>query len=260
MYNLNMAISDIIYLTVLFSEVFANKITHKWLEGEIMCMFLPFCRRLSVGLSAYSVVVLSIQRYRVTVYLFQVRVSSQSTCRVAVPTIFGVWIVAALFAVPSVLSKFVCDELQNVRSITYYQRGVIFELLVSCVLPLCVIAFTYITTAHHLTESSRSVSEGTQNPQLKTRRNATKILVGPTVVFLISYVPYHVFWIYIICAERKENYHERFTNIIPKAYNKILQNTYLISTCFLLIKSCLNPVTLFCTSSPFKQHLKLYLT
>jgi hypothetical protein len=48
-------------------------------------------------------------------------------------------------------------------------------------------------TARHLVESSRSISEGTQNPQLKTRRNTAQIVVGLTVVFLISYVPYHVF-------------------------------------------------------------------
>jgi len=42
----------------------------------------------------------------------------------------------------------------------YYQCVVIFELLVSCVLPLCVIAFTYIIIARHLVESSCSISGG----------------------------------------------------------------------------------------------------
>jgi hypothetical protein len=73
-----------------------------------------------------------------------------------------------------------------------------FELLVSCVFPLCVIAFTNIMTAHHLVEGSHPISEGTQNPQLKTRRTTAKIVVGLTVVFLISYLPYHVVWMYIM--------------------------------------------------------------
>jgi hypothetical protein len=63
-----------------------------------------------------------------------------------------------------------------------------------------VIAFAYIMTARHLVESSRSIFEGTQNPQLNTRRNTAKIVVGLTVIFLISYVPYHVFWTYSICT------------------------------------------------------------
>jgi hypothetical protein len=53
-------------------------------------------------------------------------------------------------------------------------------------------------TAIHLAESSLPVSEGTQNPQLQTRRNTAKIVVGLTVVFPISYVPYHVVCNYII--------------------------------------------------------------
>jgi hypothetical protein len=144
MYILNAAVSDIIYLTVLFSEACANRISDTWLEGEFMCTFLPFCRRLSVGLSAYSASVLSIQRYRAIVDPFHVLVSSQLTWRFTVATICGLWIVAALFAVPSALSQHLCAEFTIVRHITYYQRVVTFELLVSCVLPLCVIVFTHI--------------------------------------------------------------------------------------------------------------------
>ena len=157
MYILNLAISDIIFLTVLFSEACLNRISNNWVDGEFMCTFLPFCRRMSVGLSAYSVTMFSFQRYRVTVYPLQVHVSSQATWRVTGAKIFGVWILAVLFAVPSALSKYMCEGILPSSRTTYYQRVVIFELLVSCVLPLCVIAFSYITTGRHLLESSRSI-------------------------------------------------------------------------------------------------------
>ena len=55
-YIINLAISDIIYLTVLFSEACVNRISGTWLHGDFMCKFLPFFRRLS----AYFVAVLSI--------------------------------------------------------------------------------------------------------------------------------------------------------------------------------------------------------
>jgi len=253
-YILNLAISDIIYLTVFFSEACVNRELVTWPNGDFACTIIPFCRRLSVGLSAYSVAVLSIQRYRATVNPFHARVSSPPTWRGTVATIFGVWIVAILFAIPSTISNDFCVEWTFLNSTTYYHRVVIFELLASCVLPLCVIAFTYIMTARHLVKSSRSVSEGKQNPQLETRRNSAKIVVGLTVVFLISYVPYHVFWTYIIWTQHVEIIFTGF-NSEPKYAMQ-----YLISTCFLLINSCINPVALFCTSSPFRQHLKRYLT
>jgi len=113
-------------------------------------------------------------------------------------------------------------------------------------------------TARHLVESSRSISEGTKNSQLKARRNSAKIVLGLTVVFMISYVPYHAFWTYYICSQ-EDNLSTDSRDVLRYSSYE-LQYTYLISTCFLLINSCLNPVALFCTSSQFRQHLKRYLT
>jgi high-affinity K+ transport system ATPase subunit B len=36
MYIINLAISDIIYLTVLFSEACANRISDTWLDGDVI--------------------------------------------------------------------------------------------------------------------------------------------------------------------------------------------------------------------------------
>jgi hypothetical protein len=177
-----------------------------------------------------------------------------------------VWIVAALFAVPSALCNYF-SEGDFTGRLVYYKHVVIFELLVSCVLPLCVIAFSYIKTARHLVESSRPICEGTQNPKLKTRRNTAKIVVGLTVVFVISYLPYHTLWTYLICTQIAKNYFDKITfpfptnnniDIVYKLNDKLLY-PYLLSICFLLINSCFNPVALFCTSSQFRQHLKRYL-
>jgi hypothetical protein len=258
MYIINLAISDIIYLTVLFFDAFMNRISDTSLYSDNMCTFLPFCHRMSVGLSAYSVAVYSVQRYRVTVDPFQVRVPLRKTRRVIVATICGVWIVAALFAVPSALSKYLCVKFLLLRSTNYYHFVVIFELIVSCVLPLCVVAFSYVMTARHLVKSSLPISEGTQNPQLKRRRIIAKTVVGLAVVFIISYVPYHTFWAYFIYSE-KENDFSNFTDYLDYATYKV-QYSYLISTIFLSVNSCLNPVALFFTSSSFREHLKRYLT
>ena len=104
--------------------------------------------------------------------------------------------------------------------------------------------------------SSRSISEGGQNPQLNTRRTTAKIVVGLTVVFMISYVPYHVIWTYVNYTKNQKVYF----SVSNDLFFEIWTTTHLFSTCLLLINSCLNPVALFCTSSPFRQHLKRYLT
>jgi hypothetical protein len=254
MYIPNLAISDMIYLIVHFAESCAKTISETWLHNDFASKFFPFCRRLSVGLSAYSLAVFSIQRYRAKVNPFHVHVSSQRTWRVTVATSCAVWIVAAFFALPSALSNHLCDEFHFSKSMTYYHHVVIFELLVSCVLPLCVIAFSYIMTAHHLVKSAQPISEETQNPQADTRKITAKIVLGLTVVFLISYVPYHVLWTY-----KTLNVEWNSRNIIShKGYYS--QYTFILLTCLLLINPCYNPVALFCTSLAFRRQFKRYLT
>jgi Leucine-rich repeat (LRR) protein len=259
MYVLNVAISDMICLTVLFFETCTSTISYTWLHDGFMCSFIPFLRRLSVGLTTYSVTLLSIQRYRVTVNPFHVRVSSQPTWRATVATICVVWILAALFAIPSGRLKYLCSEPRTLPNIPYFQRVVIFELLVSCLLPLCLIVFSNTMTAFHLVKNSDPISEGTQNPQLNTRKNSAKVVLGLTVVFLISYLPNHAFKAYTIYTVGTNlsavNLDEFVSHILFK-----LQYTLAVTKCLLLINSCLNPVALFCSSLAFRRQFKRYLT
>jgi hypothetical protein len=258
MYIFNLAISDIIYLTVLFSEICAYRFHDMSQSGDSLCVYFPLFRRLSFGLTAYSISVLSIQRYRVTVYPLHVRVSSKPTWRSTGATICGVWIVAASFAIPAALSKYLCVKSALLWRTKYYQHVAIFHLLVSCVIPLCVIAFCYIMTARHLLKSSCSLSEDSQNSRLNTRKNTAKVVLGLTVVFLISFVPYHFAETFLYSSINLENsffeiYEELFWFFTFEDIRSILN-------LFLSINSCLNPIALCCTSLAFRRQFKRYLT
>jgi len=259
MYILNLAISDIILVTVLFFEAYANRITESRLYEDFICTYFSFCRRVSVYLPAYSVALISIQRYRVTVNQFYVRVSSKPTWRGIVATIFGMWIVAALFAVLSAVSSYQCVRDARMTPTRYYKRVVIFELLASCVLPLCVIAFTYIMTARYLMESTSSVSEAKQNPQMNKSINTAKILLGLTVVFLISYVPYHVFWTYIIWTQGIYDAYSSIRNDIVFELWNAKSNFSMFSFKKFLSQSCSSVLYHFPVQTAFQTLLNILL-
>jgi hypothetical protein len=247
-----------IYLTELFLDTLRERISITWERGEIGCGFFAFWLRMSLGLTAYSVAVLSIQRYRVIVNPLHVHVSSQPTWRGTGAIICGVWIVAALVAVPTTRAKYLCVESILLWRTSYYEHVTIFHLLVTCVFPLCVIAFSYIMSARHLVESSCSFSEETQNPQLNTRKTTAKVVLGLTVVFLISYVPYHICKTYFF-------YSINFQNTLAKLVDESDSFDNFIDIMMMLkhlisINSCLNPVALCCTSLAFRRHFKRYLT
>jgi hypothetical protein len=256
MYILNLAVSDIIYLTAVFSEVWP--ISRQRLRGIIMCNFITFFYRMAVGLTAYSIVVLSIQRYRVIVKPLHVLVSSQPTWRSTGATICGLWIAAVLTAVPEIRSRRGCGLTILFVITNYYHYLAIFDLLLSCVIPLCFIAFSYIMTSSHLVKDSGALSEGTQNPQLNTRKITAKVVLGLIIIFLISYLPYHIWKTFLVFSL---NYDISGGKIILKLdLVNTLQHIDNIIYLSLLINSCLNPAALFCTSLAFRRQFKRYLT
>jgi Leucine-rich repeat (LRR) protein len=256
MYILNLAISDVIYLTGLFSDIWPEHSLRQ--NGFIMCSFTVFCYRMPVGLTAYSITVLSILRYRVTVNPLQFRVCLQPTWRTTGATLCGVWILAALCAVPEVRSRSSCGAIIVSGVTNYYHYVIIFDLLTSCVIPLCVIAFFHIKTARHLVKTAFYLPAETQNPHLNKRKKTAKIVLGLTVIFLISYLPFY-FWKTFLYYSI--NYDISGDSVQDKRFwFNSFQDVATILYFLLLINSCLNPVALFCSSLAFRRQLKRYLT
>jgi len=134
--NMNILIlstSDIIYLKAIFSNSSLDNVT--WLCGDIVFTFLPFSNRMSAGLTMNFVNVLSIRLYKLTANPLHVRVSSQPTWLATVATIFGVWILAALFAILAARSQYMCVNSILLWSTKYYRHVIAFQILVSFVLP-----------------------------------------------------------------------------------------------------------------------------
>jgi hypothetical protein len=241
MYIINLAISSLIPLTLTFSTLCAYRINDTLLLPWNLIEFVECCCQMTVGL---SLAMLSYQRYRVTMNHVHVRVSSQPTWRIAVVKLGEVWIVAALFALPSTIIYNVIKRNVIFDIVTYLKYVALFELLVSCVFPLCVIVFSYIMTHRHLVESPRSTSEGTEHPQM-----SSKVILGLTVVFMFSYVPHYALNTYIVFNSEWWS---------GRIYYKLF--LYQVGSYLVLINPCLNPVALLCTSALFRKHLKRYLT
>jgi hypothetical protein len=243
-YILNLVISDLISLIINLPLSQARMMSGKWQYGEFVCRLFAFSRRLSIGLSAYSVALLSIQRYKATVNPIQIHVHSPVTWCATTTTICGVWFLASLLALPSALTMHVHRSLYCSRqsSEIYYKKVVWFEVLAFCILPLCVIVFFYVMTAGHLVKSALPISEEIQHPQANRRKNTAKIVLGLSTVFVISYVPYHIIRAYLTLKDYR--------------YKLELWYTYYISTWLLVINSCLNPVALFFSSLAFRSQFK----
>jgi hypothetical protein len=113
--------------------------------------------------------------------------------------------------------------------------------------------------ARNLVESSCSLSEETQNPRLNTRKNTAKVVLGLTVVVLISYLPYHIFDTYFLYFSINLGIYSATSS---DEFGWVVSESHIgvILQLLLSISSCLNPVALFCTSLAFRREFKRYLT
>lgn len=150
---MNLAVGDILMacLCIPFSFV-ANFITYDWPFGEIMCPVMTYAQAVTVFISAYTMVAISIDRYIAIIYPLRPRMTKIQ----ALVTIFIVWIVALVTPLPTAIYStlhqiepdvdvYVCREIWTSEE-HYYHYSIILTVL-QYVVPLVTLIFTYARIA-----------------------------------------------------------------------------------------------------------------
>jgi hypothetical protein len=234
-YILNLAVGDLFSLTMNLPLYQAVVLSQYWVLGEFLCKLAALFRPLSIGVSGFSVTVLSVQRYFAT--LGSLRLSTRLTTIMIIVT---VWIIAICCALPSAFSVHVDHNMICTSdNIEYYRMVDLFHLLTFCAMPLCVIVTMYVLTARQLIMNARRMQR-----DAKACKALAKVVVGLATVFFISFVPYHVLWTVILWE------------VVPLE----LETTYVVfaSSCLLVLNSCFNPIALYCTSVTFRRQFERY--
>ncbi|XP_069694838.1 leucine-rich repeat transmembrane neuronal protein 3-like [Periplaneta americana] len=245
-YILNLAFSDFLLLATNTLSAYIDTSPKSWQFGQLLCQTFSFLRHLSVGVSAYLIAIMSVQRYIVISRPLHNRSFSSMIKTVAVISIVGIWITCSLFAIPFAMSFNIdtSGRCSMFDSWKYYTKLVLFELLVFCVLPVCVIVCMYVLTARDLMRI-KELTPGEIHNQENARRSTARVVLSLALVFAVSFLPYHIIWAYVVNI--------RYDNSIEIWY------IYTISRYLLVFNSCFNPVALYLSSKRYKSYFKQYL-
>lgn len=148
----NLACSDVLMsvLCIPFSFV-ANVLVQFWPFGAIMCPIVTCVQGVAVFLSAFTLVAISLDRYRAILFPMKPRL----TGRQAVIIILLIWVLSIAVTLPIAIMS----ELQPIEGSPYYycdekwpdpQQRYIYTLVIMVLqyfLPLFVLMFTYISIA-----------------------------------------------------------------------------------------------------------------
>ena len=181
---LNLAIADFFHIAINGIATFLvfNKFV---IFSEFVCKLEESFRLTSVGVSVWSVVALSVHRYKTITSNINI-----STMKLAQVFLAIVWISALGFAIPfssRVTSGYGnrCMTTLNLKLVT------LFSLLVYSLIPLSIMVFMYILTALKLKESAETMpgERVGLEEQANARRRGARVFVALALVSLFSYAP-----------------------------------------------------------------------
>jgi Leucine-rich repeat (LRR) protein len=241
---LNLAVGDCLSLVVNLPLSYWDIMNVSWELGLATCKVFMAARDLTVGITVFSVVALSAQRYSVASRSFQ---KTQGICGFTEHTtttilILLVWGLALGFALPAFVTATVDTRcLYTSPDDEYIRRTYMIQLLVFCVFPVFVISFLNLMTAHYLKESVRSMpGERQATVQAEGRSRVANMVVVLTAVFCVSYIPNFLLRVLFVWSVLEPD--SELTFIIT-----------FISFCLFFCNSCFNPIALFSMSTTYRD-------
>jgi 7 transmembrane receptor (rhodopsin family). len=251
----SMAVGDLLSIIMNVPVFYVLLTSEKWTVGVTLCKFMWFLSDFAVGLSIFAVTMLSVQRYHgivnTNIYVYNGRLAVRSRLISRLNVAF-IWILSFSFALRTAVTSDVdndeCSSVARAYGIQFAKNIALMNLLVFCIIPLCVIAVFYGLTARCLIASARNMpGEMTpMNQKIKfSRRKGANTVLALAGAFFVSYVPWFA-W-----------------QVVDWAYysNDYKTATYIYTFLYYLFFGNLlfNPVALYCVSSTWRRHFNRYL-
>ena len=178
----NLAISDILMAVVCVNLTLYATLYMVWPFGVPMCKITFFVQSLSVSVSIFTLVAISLDRYVAIMYPLRPRMTSHQTVIIAL----CIWLFAGAFALPMVIYSNVffeetasyCTETDWQFTRHYSWCGLVLQYL----LPLGVLAVVYIRLARKIW-GRRTPGEVQATRDKKLNESKTKVTSTDHVIF-----------------------------------------------------------------------------
>ncbi|XP_017006118.2 RYamide receptor isoform X2 [Drosophila takahashii] len=200
----SLALGDILMsLFCVPSSFISLFILNYWPFGVVLCHFVNYSQAVSVLVTAYTLVAISIDRYIAIMWPLRPRI----TKRYATLIISGVWFVALATAFPIPLvsgldlprspwhekcEKYICREMWPSRTQEYYYTLSLFAL--QFVVPLAVLVFTYTRIAIRVWgKRPPGEAENARDQRMaRSKRKMIKMMLTVVIVFTSCWLPFNI--------------------------------------------------------------------
>ncbi|XP_071957831.1 bombesin receptor subtype-3-like [Antedon mediterranea] len=247
---LNLAIGDFILMSLTPILEF-RKYLQPFKTSKLQCKFFSSLSIVIQGVTIFTILSLSLDRYKAVA-----QPKSRSSLNPVNSLLFKlavIWIVSIGFSIPLTYTANVetycefswCQHLPHgsPEAIAYAIVRFVFMYIV----PMLLVVLFYIMMAVKLTDQPatfNSSSGGTSRSQAARKHLAATVMII-AVLFAICWLPLNV-----------NNLVKQFNHDLDHGWIKLLPS---ISTIFMYMNSCVNPIVLYTRSPLFKKYFRRYL-
>ncbi|KAF5305960.1 hypothetical protein FQA39_LY09116 [Lamprigera yunnana] len=201
------AIGDILITIFCVPFTSVSYLQQYWSFGGFLCPVVNYSQAVSVFVSAYTMVAISVDRYTAIIWPLRPKLSKKVTTLIIVI----VWIIAGMTAFPipvfsklgqptewyQVCDRYLCHEDWSVVGQKYEKLYTVSLMILQYIIPLTVLLFTYVSIAiviccHRIPGEA----ENSRDRRIaKSKRKMIKMMVTVVFVFTLCWLPFNILWI-----------------------------------------------------------------
>ncbi|XP_051567013.1 galanin receptor type 1-like [Myxocyprinus asiaticus] len=246
---LNLSIADLCFL--LFCVPFQATIYSlpEWIFGAFLCKFVHYFVMVSMLVSIFTLVAMSVDRYIAVV------LSKKSPCirnrRNALIGVCVIWMLSFVFAVPVAQRQILTDHPKAPNSSFCWEIWTewmakhtykVTILVIGYLLPLVLITCCYTKVLYHLHKKMKNMSKKSEHSKRKTAQTVLLVVAA----FLICWMPHHIIAMWVEFGQFP-------LNDASFAFR-------IISHCLAYGNSCVNPILYAFLSENFRKACKQVFT
>ncbi|NWI90707.1 CLTR2 protein, partial [Pitta sordida] len=242
-YMLNLAISDLMFVTTLPFRATYFLLRSQWIFGDIACRIMTYSLYVNMYSSIYFLTTLSVVRFIAIVYPFKHgKITSTKYSRI---TCTAIWVFVLAAASP-LLSKGIAGYRNPVKCLDLHPSSThrllmmnSFVLVVGFILPFCIIVFCYVFAIRVLLKS-RTL----QRKRATSHKKALLTIIISLIFFLLCFLPYHVLrTVHLISSSCSQS-------------NMSMHKALVISLCLAATNSCFDPILYYFAAENFKGKIR----
>ncbi|XP_074596570.1 tachykinin-like peptides receptor 86C [Brevipalpus obovatus] len=253
---LNLSIADLIISLFNTTFNFIFMISGHWYFGYFFCKINNFLVYLTLTASIFTIMAVSIERYRIVVVPMKPRISKNG----CIKWLLLIWLIAALISLPTLVyaqyetfgdlrgdpsARHICflewpDGGPGCSKWDLMYNLVIF--LMDYAIPMVIMGVTYFKIGK-IFWANHGIGELTtsQHEAIKSRKRVVSMLLSLTIVFAICWLPYHAFFLYVF-----------FDPLF--LYSKFISNIYLGTFFLAMSNSAINPIIYALLSRRYRNY------